>query len=120
MSSSSALTVSAAAIREGHKLGETSVLLFQTRDAVGALGKLRAANSLGQGGGVWLLSRPYFWAVCAVIPERVLILPPRRRSGTDYLGATRGEGAEGGGWRLQNLLRSVSWRLGQVSGGFPE
>ena len=37
----------AAAVREGYKLGgNASVLLFQTRDAVGALGKLRGGTKL--------------------------------------------------------------------------
>ena len=92
----------ATTIREGHKLGgDASILLLEAGDAVGALGKLRAAPSFRfaqREARSSRLRRPYFWAVCAVTTSESLILRLGGVQGADFSpGATRGEGAEGGG-----------------------
>ena len=92
----------AATIREGHELGgNASVLLFQTRDAVGALGKLRGGAELqirAAGGEVFKASQTVFLGGLRGDDERVLILRLGCVEGADFSpGATRGEGTEGGG-----------------------
>ena len=92
----------AAAIREGHKLGgDASVLLFQTRDTVGALGKLRGGAKLQirtAGGEVFKASQTVLLGGLRGNDKRVLILRLGGVQGADFSpGATRGEGAEGGG-----------------------
>ena len=92
----------AAAIREGHKLGgDASVLLFQTRDAVGTLGELRGGTELQirtAGGEVFKASQAVLLGGLGGNDERVLILRLGGVQGADFSpGATRGKGAEGGG-----------------------
>ena len=90
------------AVREGYKLGgDASVLLFQTRDTVGALSKLRGGAELQTrtvGSEVFKASQTILLGSLRGNNQGILILRLGGVQGANFSpGVTRGEGAESGG-----------------------